>query len=148
MTILDDDQPPPPPPPAFTIGGTVDGLQGSGLVLSNLGAEVPVSGNGSFTFPGSASDGQPYEVNVKTQPHTPDQVCTVDHDAGHVAGANVSNIAVHCSTPTTPTGLDSTFGSGRPGVDTGRRDRRRRGRRDPAERGNRDGRLAPGRHRL
>ena len=37
-TILDDDQPPPPPPPTFTIGGTVDGLQGSGLVLSNLGA--------------------------------------------------------------------------------------------------------------
>ena len=56
VTILDDDQPPPPPPPpAFTIGGTVDGLQGSGLVLSNLGAELPVSGNGSFTFPGTAS---------------------------------------------------------------------------------------------
>ena len=112
VTILDDDQPPPPPPPAFTIGGTVDGLQGSGLVLSNLGAELPVSGNGSFTLPGTASDGQPYEVNVKTQPHTPDQVCTVDHGAGHVASANVSNIAVHCSTLTTPEGLDTTFGSG------------------------------------
>ena len=56
VTILDDDQPPPPPPPAFTIGGTVDGLQGSGLVLSNLGAAVPVSANGSFTFPGTAFD--------------------------------------------------------------------------------------------
>ena len=56
MTILDDDQPPPPPPPTFTIGGTVDGLQGSGLVLSNLGAAVPVSANGSFTFPGTALD--------------------------------------------------------------------------------------------
>ena len=112
VTILDDDQPPPPPPPAFTIGGTIDGLQGSGLVLSNLGAELPVSGNGSFTFPGTASGGQPYEVNVKTQPHTPDQVCTVDRGVGHVASANVSNIAVHCTRLTTPTGLDSTFGSG------------------------------------
>ena len=108
--ILDDDQPA-PPPPTFTIGGTVDGLQGSGLVLSNLGAEVPVSGNGSFTFPGTASDGQPYEINVKTQPHTPDQVCTVQNGAGHVAGANVSDVAVHCATLTTPSGLDTTFGS-------------------------------------
>ena len=58
VTIVDDDQPPPPPPPAFTLGGTVDGLQGSGLVLSDLGAELPVSGNGSFTFPGTATGGQ------------------------------------------------------------------------------------------
>ena len=69
MTILDDDQPPPPPAPTFTIGGTVDGLQGSGLVLSTVGsAALPVSANGSFTFPGTASDGQPYEVKVATQP--------------------------------------------------------------------------------
>jgi hypothetical protein len=67
VTILDDDQPPPPPPPAFTIGGTVDGLQGSGLVLSDFGAAVPVSANGSFTFPGTVSDGQGYEVNVATR---------------------------------------------------------------------------------
>jgi hypothetical protein len=79
VTILDDNQPPPPPPPTFTIGGTVDGLQGSGLVLSNLGAEVPVSANGSFTFPGTATNGQGSEANVTTQPHAPDQVCTVDH---------------------------------------------------------------------
>ena len=76
VTILDDDTPPAPPPPTFTIGGSVDGLTGSGLVLSNLGAELPVAGNGSFTFPGTASTGQTYEVNVKTQPHNPDQVCT------------------------------------------------------------------------
>jgi uncharacterized delta-60 repeat protein len=112
VTILDDDQPPPPPPPAFAIGGTVDGVQGSGLVLSNLGAEVPVPGNGSFAFPGTASDGQTYEVKVKTQPRNPDQVCTVEHGAGHVSGANVSDIAVHCATIATPSGLDPTFGSG------------------------------------
>ena len=58
VTILDDDQPPPPPAPTFTIGGTVDGLQGSGLVVTNRGADVPVSANGSFTFPGTASAGQ------------------------------------------------------------------------------------------
>ena len=80
--ILDDDQPAPPPPPTFTIGGTVDGLEGSGPGLTNLGAEVPVSANGSFAFPGIASNGQGYEVSVKTQPSGPDQVCTVAHGAG------------------------------------------------------------------
>ena len=67
VTIVDDDQNPPssPPPPAqFTIGGTVDGLRGSGLILTNLGAEVPVAGNGSFTFPGTAASGQGYDVRV------------------------------------------------------------------------------------
>ena len=112
VTILDDDQPLPPPAPTFTIGGTVDGLQGSGLVLSNLGAELPVSGNGSFTLPGTHTGGKSYEVNVKTQPHNPDQLCTVQNGAGHVASANVTSIAVHCATVAVPPGLDLTFGSG------------------------------------
>ncbi len=123
VTILDDDQPPPPPPPTFTIGGTVDGLQGSGLVLSNLGAEVPVTANGRFTFPGTATSGQVYGVNVKAQPRNPDQVCTVQNGSGHVGAANVTTIAVHCQLAVTPSGLDSSFGhSGRvttPGLGDG-----------------------------
>ena len=110
--ILDDDQPAPPPSPTFTIGGTVDGLQGTGLVLSNLGGPVTVSANGPFTFPGTASDGQPYEVKVATQPQGPRQLCTVDNGAGTVSGVNVTNIAVHCTTPALPAGLDGTFGDG------------------------------------
>lgn len=115
VTILDDDQPPSPPaPPAptFTIGGTVDGLQGSGLVLTNLGTALPVSGNGTFTFPGTASAGQPYEVAVATQPTNPDQVCTVQDGKGTVSNANLTDIAVHCTTPAIPSGLDLSFGSG------------------------------------
>ena len=115
VTIVDDDQsPPPPPPPAptFTIGGTVDGLQGSGLVLSNLGAELPVSANGSFTLPGTHTGGEPYEVNVTSQPRNPDQLCTVQNGAGQVGNADVTDIAVHCETTPVPAGLDATFGSG------------------------------------
>lgn len=114
VTIFDDPQPPTSggSPSAFTIGGTVDGLQGSGLVLSNLGAELPVAGSGSFTFPGTATDGQPYEIAVKTQPHNPDQVCTVQNGSGQVRSTNVTNIAVHCAAITLPSGLDTTFGSG------------------------------------
>ena len=110
VTILDDDQPPPPPPPEFTIGGTVDGLQGSGLVLSNLGDQVPVSANGSFTFPRTAVTGQPYEISVATEPTNPDQICTVQHGKGTVSVANVTDIAVQCATQVLPSGLDSSFG--------------------------------------
>ena len=110
VTIIDDPQPPTSTPQSFTIGGTVDGLQGSGLVLTNLGGDLPVSGNGHFTFPGTASSGQPYEIVVRTQPHNPDQVCSVQHGAGTVASADVSDIAVHCVTPAVPPGLDTTFG--------------------------------------
>jgi uncharacterized delta-60 repeat protein len=39
-------------------------------------------------------------------------VCTVEHGTGHVNGANVGDIAVHCATIATPSGLDVTFGSG------------------------------------
>ena len=112
VTILDDDQPPPPPPPEFTIGGTVDGLQGSGLVLSNLGAPLRISGNGSFTFPGTATTDQPYEVTVATQPSNPGQVCAVEHGTGTVSLANVTDVAVHCAAPVIPRGLDSGFGDG------------------------------------
>jgi uncharacterized delta-60 repeat protein len=112
VTILDDDQPPPPPAPTFTIGGTVDGLQGSGLVVTNAGADVPVSANGSFTFPGTASAGQPYDVEVRTQPSNPKQVCTVQGGKGTVGNANVTGVAVHCTTPLVPLGLDVSFGNG------------------------------------
>ena len=112
VTILDDDQPPPPAAPTFTIGGTVDGLQGTGLVLTNLGPDVPVSANGSFTFPGSASAGHPYDVAVRSQPSNPRQVCTVQNGNGTVSNANVTDIAVHCTTPLVPLGLDVSFGNG------------------------------------
>jgi len=110
VTIADDDTPV-EQPPSFTIGGTVDGLQGSGLVLTDLGSELTVAGNGPFTLPGTRADGLPYDVRVRTQPRNPDQVCTVSSGQGTLHG-NVSNVAVHCAAPTLPPGLDATFGSG------------------------------------
>jgi uncharacterized delta-60 repeat protein len=110
VTILDDDQPPPPPPPAFTVGGTVDGLAGSGLVLVNRGTELHVTGNGAFTFPGTFPDGSPLDVRVQTQPANPDQVCTVVHGTGTIS-ADVTDVTVHCASQ--PNGvLDTSFGTG------------------------------------
>jgi uncharacterized delta-60 repeat protein len=110
ITIIDDDTPP-PQPPSFTIGGTVDGLQGSGLVLTDLGTELTIAANGPFTLPGTRADGLAYDVHVKTQPRNPDQICTVTQGAGTLH-ADVGNVAVHCAPPTLPLGLDPTFGSG------------------------------------
>jgi beta-propeller uncharacterized protein DUF5122 len=39
-------------------------------------------------------------------------VCTVERGTGHVSGANVTDIAVHCAAIATPSGLDATFGIG------------------------------------
>ena len=110
VTIVDDDQGA-PATPTFTIGGTVEGLRGSGLVLTDRGTELPVSADGRFTFPGTDLAGESYDIEVRTQPHGPDQVCTVDHGLGTVAGADVADVAVHCATPPVPSGLDATFGS-------------------------------------
>ena len=80
-------------------------------MLSNFGEPLPVSANGRFTFSGTPRAGQSYEVVVATQPSNPDQVCTVEHGAGTVGSADVTDIAVHCATLATPAGLDRTFGT-------------------------------------
>jgi uncharacterized delta-60 repeat protein len=114
VTIVDDDQsaPSPAPAPGFTIGGTVEGLSGTGLVLVDEGSELPVSANGRVAFSAPRSTGTSYDVEVRTQPHGPDQVCSVQHGTGMVSGADVADILVHCDTPPPPSGLDLTFGSG------------------------------------
>lgn len=84
----------------YTVGGTVIGLAGSGLVLSlNNGVQtLPVSANGSFTFPTALANGSAYAVSVATQPGAPAQSCSISNGSGTVAGANVTNVSVVCST--------------------------------------------------
>jgi len=82
---------------SYTVGGTVAGLAGTGLVLRNNGGTgLPVSGNGTFTFPGTIVSGGSYAVTVLTQPTSPAQSCAVTNGVGTVAGANVTNITVTC----------------------------------------------------
>ncbi len=114
VTILDDDQPPAVPggsSPAFTVGGVVDGLEGSGLALVDQGSQLSVAANGSFTFPGTFPAGSPYDVRVQAQPTNPDQVCSVVDGTGTVT-ADVSNVAIHCTRIATPSVLDTNFGAG------------------------------------
>jgi hypothetical protein len=89
---------PPPPAPNFTIGGTVSGLAGAGLVLRNNGGDpLAVSTNGTFTFATALAGGAAYSVTVGTQPTAPVQNCSVASGTGSLAGANVSNVVVSCA---------------------------------------------------
>jgi 6-phosphogluconolactonase (cycloisomerase 2 family) len=83
----------------YTIGGTVSGLVGTGLVLQdNGGNDLPVSAAGAFTFSNTVGSSLPYAVTVKTQPINPIQSCTVANGTGTVVAANISNVAVTCTT--------------------------------------------------
>jgi uncharacterized delta-60 repeat protein len=111
VTILDDTRPV-PAARIFSLGGTVTGLAGSGLMLrTDAFDQVQPSGNGAFTFPVLQSDGTVYSISVAAQPANPVQVCTVANGTGTIAGASVNNILVNCVTPPPPSGLDLTFGS-------------------------------------
>jgi len=95
------------PPPTYTIGGTISGLSGSGLVLQNNGGSaLSVNGNGSFTFASAVPGGTSYSVTVSTQPTNPAQNCTVNNGSG-MANSNVTNVQVVC---TTTTGATYTIG--------------------------------------
>jgi hypothetical protein len=98
----------------YTIGGTVTGLTGTGLVLqNNAGDDLTVAANGTFTFATSIDSGAAYAVTVQTQPSGPSQTCSVTGDSGTVGGGNVTSVVVNCATNTytiggTATGLLGT----------------------------------------
>jgi len=80
-----------------TIGGTVSGLKGSGLVLQDNGGDnLGVAANGNFTFATTLSSGQAYAVTVTTQPGTPAQYCNVSSGSGIIGAANVGNVSITC----------------------------------------------------
>jgi len=100
----------------FVIGGSVTGLVGSGLVLrDNGGDDLPIGSDGSFKFNTKVASGQTYAVTVFAQPDGPAQTCTVGGDSGTVGGADVTTVAVNCSTNTytvggTVSGLNGATG--------------------------------------
>ena len=95
-------------PDIYTVGVTVAGLQGTGLVLTNVAgyAEVanppvstlPVNTNGAFTFSVPLASGALYHVNVTAQPTSPAQTCVVGDAVGVIANASVS-LTVTCAIP-------------------------------------------------
>ena len=83
----------------YSIGGTVNGLEGNGLVLQNNGEDdLSIAADGNFTFPTALIDGETYEITVLAQPNNPAQACTLQNASGTVSGQAVSDVLVTCST--------------------------------------------------
>jgi 6-phosphogluconolactonase (cycloisomerase 2 family) len=83
---------------SYAVSGTVSGLTGAGLVLQTNGANpAPIPGNGTYTL-ATLPSGTAYAVTVLTQPANPAQLCRVTGGTGTVATADITTVAVHCST--------------------------------------------------
>jgi len=86
----------------YVVGGSVSGLTGTGLTLQLNGAnDLPIVADGSFAFP-SMVDGSAYDVTVSGQPSN--QNCVVTNGNGSLAGADVNDIDVTCTTTTRTVG--------------------------------------------
>jgi len=84
----------------YNISGNVSGLpSGMQLVLHNNGADaLTISHNSNFTFATPVSYDSSYAVTVDTQPAS--ATCTVAGGSGSGVTAEVSSVAVTCSTNT------------------------------------------------
>lgn len=108
---------------AFSVGGTVTGLVGSGLILQDNGGDNhPVGANGTFAFTTPVNSGDTYNVTVFANPAGPTQTCTVTGGTGTVGAGPVSTVVVNCATNTytvggTVTGLAGTLVLRNNGVD-------------------------------
>ncbi len=87
---------------SYSIGGTVTGLVGTGLILQNSSDSEkltisPANGNQPFTFKTLVPTGTAYTVTIFAQPTGPTQTCTISQStASGTATANVTNVAVSC----------------------------------------------------
>lgn len=86
----------------YTVSGTVSGLAAGNTVelLNNAGDALAVSADGGFTFATALADGSSFAVTVSVQPTDPDQTCSIAGGSGTLSGANVTNVAVTCTTQT------------------------------------------------
>lgn len=80
----------------YTVGGTVSGLAGIGLILqNNYGDNLIITSDGSFVFATALADGSNYNVTILT--HPAEQSCTVSNGSGTIAEANVTNVTIRCT---------------------------------------------------
>jgi 6-phosphogluconolactonase len=83
----------------YTVGGTVTGLAGTGLVLEVNGSQsLAVGANGTFSFPGALPSGSSYVVTVQSQPSVAREICSISSGSGTVGMSAVDNVEVACST--------------------------------------------------
>ena len=84
----------------YSVGGTVAGLAGSGLVLVNNGGDaITIASDGAFTFSTRVAAGAAYAITVQAQPTSPAQDCVVERGTGSVGTDDVTDVSVTCTTP-------------------------------------------------
>jgi len=81
----------------YTVGGTISGLSGTVVLQNNVGNDLSISVNGSFTFSATVTNGAAYAVTVLANPLG--QTCAVTNGSG-TSVVNVTNVAVTCTTIT------------------------------------------------
>jgi 6-phosphogluconolactonase (cycloisomerase 2 family) len=81
-----------------TVAGSVTGLTaGQSVILNNNGADPTTAGaDGAFAFAAPVAFNGSYAVTVGTQPTG--QMCTVSNGSGSGVVADITNVAVTCST--------------------------------------------------
>ncbi len=85
----------------YTVGGTVSGLAGTGLVLQDNGAgNLSITANGTFSFATPIASDATYNVTVLTQSTSPSQTCVATNGSGTVGASNVTNVTITCTTNT------------------------------------------------
>jgi len=81
---------------AYSLGGSISGLNGSGLLLANGTDTLAVySGATSFTMPTPIAYTSSYVLAVQTQP--PGLTCAVGNGTGSMPAGGVRNVAVTCT---------------------------------------------------
>ena len=84
---------------SYTIGGTISGPAGSGMVLVNGSDTLAVMpGASSFTMPTAVAYTSTYAVSVQTQPTG--LTCSLSNATGTMGSAALTNIAITCSANT------------------------------------------------
>jgi hypothetical protein len=105
----------------YSVGGTLQGLVGTGLVLGNGAGQETAVASGSTTFAFTMASGAVYGIVVRTQPTGPSQNCVVTNGDGTVGGADIDNVRVTCGTNTYSVGgaVNGLSGQGLVLVDEG-----------------------------
>ncbi len=111
LTIVDDNEI--VPVPTFSVGGSVAGLEGSGLIIEErtTGVRLTPTANGDFTFAYAFPQGTPYSVRIASHPTNPLQTCAVNNPTGTIGDSDVTDVNVICFTQALSGSLDVGFGS-------------------------------------
>ena len=102
-------------PPAFTVGGSITGLTGSGLILQLENSDqLPITKNGHFNFPSTFPSGNSYRVTIIEQPQQPAQNCLISNDSGVIENTDIDTVNVACETLSYNANVSASglFGSG------------------------------------